>query len=118
MNVIKHKKKKKVQQKKTALGLQASPSPAKFRFSSESAKLYDDKIPPLYRTSNKYDLLDEIERQIKDNNDEEGFTISTDLLFEAWKKFRPINKIADDEKMNSRKKKIRTKMHDIREIWP
>lgn len=119
MNILKYKKSRKIKKKKMAAGLNVSPSPKKQRdFFKPLNDPSVDSIPPLYRTSEKYDLLEEIERQMKDGNDEEGFTISKSMIMEAWRKFRPINKPSDDLKTRTKNAKIRTSMKDIREIWP
>ena len=46
---------------------------------------------PLKRVSEKFDLLDELQRQRDDKVDEEGYTIEADLIIKAWKRFRPVN---------------------------
>ena len=49
-------------------------------------------LNPLVEVPNKFDLLDELQRQKDDEIDEEGYTIDKDLIVEAWTRFRPVNK--------------------------
>ena len=46
---------------------------------------------PLKRVSEKFDLLEELQRQRDDKVEEEGYTIEADLIIKAWKRFRPVN---------------------------
>jgi len=46
---------------------------------------------------NKYDVVDELARQNDDDIGEEGYTIEKDLIVEAWKRFRPVNKAEEAE---------------------
>ena len=46
---------------------------------------------PRAKISEKYDLLEEIQRQQEEDNDEEGYTIDADLILRAWKRYRPVN---------------------------
>jgi len=43
------------------------------------------EVPP------KNDLLDELMRVQDDDIDEEGYSISLELVVAAWKRFRPVN---------------------------
>jgi len=47
---------------------------------------------PLLVTSNKFDLLDELQRQCDDDDDEEGYTLDKELILQAWCRYRPVNK--------------------------
>jgi hypothetical protein len=38
----------------------------------------------LTQISNRFDLLDELQRQKDDEVDDEGYTIDKDLILEAW----------------------------------
>ena len=48
-------------------------------------------VPP------KNDLLDELMRVQDDYIDEEGYSISLDLVVEAWRRFRPVNNQQEKE---------------------
>jgi len=49
-------------------------------------------LNPLTLTSNKFDLLEELQTQNEEDEDEEGYTIDNGLILQAWKRFRPVNK--------------------------
>ena len=46
---------------------------------------------PMKRVSEKFDLLEELQRQRDDKVEEEGYTINADIIIKAWKRFRPVN---------------------------
>ena len=52
---------------------------------------------PLLIVPPKNDLLDELMRVQDDDIDEEGYSISLDLVVEAWRRFRPVNNQQDKE---------------------
>lgn len=49
-------------------------------------------VPP------KNDLLDELMRVQDDDIDEEGYSVSLDLVVEAWRRFRPVNNQQESKK--------------------
>ena len=59
--------------------------------------------------SDKFDILEELQRQRDDNNDELGYTIDADLIFKAWKRFRPENQDAAVKRRNPRNKALKIK---------
>lgn len=42
-------------------------------------------------------MMDELQRELEDEVDDEGYTIEKTLILDAWKRFRPVNKADDDE---------------------
>jgi len=52
---------------------------------------------PLLVVPPKNDLLDELMRVQDDDIDEEGYSISLDLVVEAWRRFRPVNNQQEKE---------------------
>jgi hypothetical protein len=52
---------------------------------------------PLLVVPPKNDLLEELMRVQDDDIDEEGYSISLDLVVEAWRRFRPVNNQQEKE---------------------
>lgn len=100
MNIFKFKKKKKVGKG----GHKKSPSPKgkmdsprqEFRVDVPK-KSKNKKDDPLLHQPQKYDLLDEIQRERDDEIDEEGYSVEKKLVIEAWKRFRPVNKQTESD---------------------
>lgn len=90
MNLFKYKKGRRLKKRKTPG--QASPSPRKAVHQEFSIRNeLKSKGNQMLNVSNKFDLLEELQRQRDDINDEEGYTINKDLILQAWKRFRPVN---------------------------
>ena len=121
MNIFKYKKSARKVQKKNKSKGGAPPSPTKaqggvhaeFHIRNENpggAKLQK-------HVSNKFDLLEELQRQRDETDMEEGYTINADLIIEAWKRFRPVN--LDDDRNTGKRKRLqpRTKQSLIRDVF-
>ena len=99
MNIFKYKKAKKLKRKKGS-----SPSPKKkvheeFNLTKQDGQRSknEKENDPLLVVNNKFDLLEELQRQQDDDEAEDGYTINKELILEAWKRFRPVNKDKQEE---------------------
>ena len=116
MNIFKYNKKSLLNAKKNK---SAGHSPSKkdsvhdeFNIRNENKASSQEQLK---LKSEKFDLLEELQRQREDENDEEGFTIEKELIIEAWKRYRPLN-LNDGNSRKSRSKNPRTKQTEIKEI--
>ena len=90
-NTLKYNKRKRMKEHE-----KGKSSPPKSPLGSpKTGKLKDDKNP-LKMQSDKYDLVDELQREAEDDKPDEGYTIEKDLIVDAWKRFRPVNKIEEE----------------------
>jgi hypothetical protein len=70
------------------------------------------------KISDKYDLLEENQRQKEEDNDEEGYTIDAELILRAWKRFRPVNAENQKEpKTGEKRSKPRTQETSIETVF-
>lgn len=105
MNVFKYKSQKKLKKKKKGtisikktkvyeeFGIKKQEGPKSNTDKQDGPKTKEDKEKePLLIVSNKFDLLDEIQREQDEMADDEGYTIDKSLILQAWKRFRPVNK--------------------------
>ena len=73
---------------------------------------------PLTQVSEKFDLLQELQRQRDDNNEDEGYGLNIEYITKAWKRFRPVNIEKDDNNRRRKKREIpRTKQTEIKKIF-
>ena len=65
------------------------------------------------KTDKDINKLIQINKNVLEEDDEfEGYTISKDLIIEAWCRFRPSKTISDEEEYNNKKMKVAS-MEDI-----
>ena len=83
-----------------------------FGIVKQQPKGADKNFNPLLVTSNQYDLLEELQREKDEHEDEEGYTIDKNLILQAWKRFRPVNKQESDIPRTPR-----TKQNNIEQIF-
>lgn len=88
MNIFKYKKASKVKGKKKQQG-----GPSKNNVNKEFNIVSEEKSVenPLTQVSEKFDLLQELQRQRDDNNEDEGYGLFKERIVRAWKRFRPVN---------------------------
>ena len=98
MNIFKYKRANKVKKKKGANANKQTVH-EEFNIRKESEKSGADQLKVM---SDKFDLLEEIQRQREDVNDEEGYTIDKNFVVKAWKRFRPINSNPEAKRKNQR----------------